>query len=223
MPLPSTAYFRVISGLDHLFEIPLPQSTATGGNSDAVDIKIPSQYVSRRHFRIRFDVDTYYISDLGSTNGSWVNGVRLQVSEEIVLRDRDEVYLAGGRVKLTFHELLSTGNVTMPVNTSSPINVRPIVETELILDSSARRVFVRGRESTVLARKEFDILECLFKNKGTVVSRDKIAAAGWPERPHEVPNQDIDQYIRRLRRKIEETPSEPKLIVTRVGYGYLIP
>ena len=69
----TTAYFTVISGLDGLFEIPLTQSTAIAGNSDAVDIKLPSQYVSRRHFSLRFDVDTYYISDLGSTNGSWAN------------------------------------------------------------------------------------------------------------------------------------------------------
>ena len=78
----ATACFTVISGLGDLFEIPLTQSTVTAGNSEAVDIKLPSQHVSRRHFSIRFDVDTYYISDLGSTNGSWVNGVRLQSSEE---------------------------------------------------------------------------------------------------------------------------------------------
>ena len=58
---------------------------------------------------------------------------------------------------------------------------------------------------------------------GQAVSRDEIAAAGWPERPDDVPNSDIDQYIRRLRRKIEEDPSEPKIILTRVGYGYTIP
>ena len=76
----ATAWFTVISGLDDLFEIPQTQSTATAGNSDTVDIKLSSQYVSRRHFSIRFDVDTYYISDLGSDNGSCVNGIRLQSS-----------------------------------------------------------------------------------------------------------------------------------------------
>ena len=71
--------------------------------------------------------------------------------------------------------------------------------------------------------REFDILECLFQNRGQAVSRDDIAAAGWPERPDDVPNSDIDQYIRRLRRKLEENPSKPEIILTRVGYGYTIP
>jgi len=35
--------------------------------------------------------------------------------------------------------------------------------------------------------------------------------------------EEIDQYIRRLRRRIEENPSKPKLIVTLRGHGYRIP
>ena len=205
-----TAYFTVIKGIEGLIEIPVSLPLLVIGNSDAVDIKLENQYVSRRHFQIRFDVDTFYISDLGSTNGTWVGGQRLQPAEEHMLCDKDEVHLAGGMVQLRFHS--TTGYVTVPIG-----------ETELFLDLSARSVFVRGRELPGLPRKEFDILECLFQNRGAAVSRDRIAAAGWPERPDDVPDQDIDQYIRRLRRKIEETPSHPKLIVTRVGYGYMIP
>ena len=219
----ATAYFTVISGLDGLFEIPLTQSTATAGNSDAVDIKLPSQYVSRRHFSLRFDVDTYYISDLGSTNGTQVNGVRLQPSVEHILRDGAQVHLAGERVQLVFHEVICTENLTIPVDASTPPPRPSATPSELLVDSSTRSVFVRGVELAVLPRKEFDILECLFQNKGTAVSRDTIAAAGWPERSDEIPNQDIDQYIRRLRLKVEENASEPKIIITRTGFGYMIP
>ena len=218
----ATAYFTVINGLDDLFEIPLTQLTATAGNSDAVDIKLPSQYVSRRHFSIRFDVDIYYISDLGSTNGTWVNGVRLQPSVEHILRDGAQVHLAGERVHLVFHEVICTENVTLSVDDSIPTPRAEATPSELLVDSSTRSVFVRGVELAVLPRKEFDILECLFQNKGTAVSRDTIAAAGWPERSDEIPNQDIDQYIRRLRLKVEENASKPKIIITRTGFGYMI-
>ena len=221
MSMSPTAYFTVIKGIEGLNEIPVSLPLLVIGNSDAADIKLENQYVSRRHFQIRFDVDTFYISDLGSKNGTWVGGQRLQPAEEHMICDKDEVHLAGGMVQLRFHS--TTGYVTVPIGECPPISGRPRTETELFLDLSARSVFVRGRELPVLPRKEFDILECLFQNKGAAVSRDRIAAAGWPERPNDVPDQDIDQYIRRLRRKIEETPSHPKLIVTRIGYGYMVP
>ena len=75
-----------------------------------------------------------------------------------------------------------------------------------------------------LSRKEFDILEVLYLNRGNAVSRDEIATSGWPERPDgDVTPEEIDQYIRRLRRRVEENSSDPKLIVTMRGYGYRIP
>ena len=74
-----------------------------------------------------------------------------------------------------------------------------------------------------LPRKEFDILELLYRNKGNAVTREQIAAAGWPDRPNDVTDEEIDQYIRRLRRRIEEDPSHPKLVVTLRGFGYRMP
>ena len=96
---------------------------------------------------------------------------------------------------------------------------------ELIVDAGSRDVWVRGKKlAPALSRKEFDILELLHLNRGNAVSRDKIATFGWPERPDgDVTPEEIDQYIRRLRRRIEKSPSTPKLIVTIRGFGYRIP
>ena len=74
-----------------------------------------------------------------------------------------------------------------------------------------------------LTKKEFDILMCLVKNGTHTVSHDEIADAGWPKRSDAVPAKYIYQYIRRLREKIEEDPSTPETILTRVGGGYYIP
>jgi hypothetical protein len=219
MTAPIPASFNVNKGLDGILVIPINGSLVTAGNSDAVNIKLENRYVSRRHFQVRLDDDVFYISDLGSTNGTYLNGTKLTANEENVIRDGDKVGLGVDQVLLTF----SGPARTVRLDTAEISQATRGSHSELVVDSSARDIWVRGKKLSALPRKEFDIIECLFQNRGQAVSRDEIAAAGWPERPDDVPNADIDQYIRRLRRKIEETPSDPKIILTRVGYGYTIP
>ena len=218
MAAPIPASFNVNKGLDGISVIPINGSPVTAGNSDAVEIKLENRFVSRRHFQVRFESDVFYISDLGSTNGTYLNGSKLNPNEEQILRDGDMVGLGVDEVLLVF-----SGPVgTVRIDTAVIARASRGDDGDLVVDSSSRDVWVRDEKLPSLPRKEFDILECLFQNRGQAVSRDEIAAAGWPERPDDVPNSDIDQYIRRLRRKVEETPSEPKIILTRVNYGYTI-
>ena len=219
MAAPIPASFNVNKGIDGISMIPIDASSVIAGNSDAVDIKLENRFVSRRHFQVRFDSDVFYISDLGSTNGTYLNGNKLSPNEDHILRDGDRVGLGVDEVILIF-----SGPVgTVRIDTAVIARASRGDDGDLVVDSSSRDVWVRDKKLPSLPRKEFDILECLFQNRGQAVSRDDIAAAGWPERPDDVPNADIDQYIRRLRRKIEENPSKPEIILTRHGYGYTIP
>jgi pSer/pThr/pTyr-binding forkhead associated (FHA) protein len=219
MSTPIQASFHVNKGIDGISMIPIDASSFIAGNSDAVDIKLENRFVSRRHFQVRFESDVFYISDLGSTNGTYLNGSKLNPNEERILRDGDRVGLGVDEVLLVF----SGPARTVRIDTAVIAKAGQADDDDLVVDASSRDVWVRGGKLPSLPRKEFDIIECLFQNRGQAVSRDEIAAAGWPERPDDVPNSDIDQYIRRLRRKIEEDPSKPTIIVTRVGYGYTIP
>ena len=219
MAAPIPASFNVNKGIDGISMIPIDASSVIAGNSDAVDIKLENRFVSRRHFQVRFDSDVFYISDLGSTNGTYLNGNKLNPNEDHILRDGDMIGLGVDEVILIF-----SGPVgTVRIDTAVIARASRGDDGDLVVDSSSRDVWVRDKKLPSLPRKEFDILECLFQNRGQAVSRDDIAAAGWPERPDDVPNADIDQYIRRLRRKIEENPSKPEIILTRHGYGYTIP
>ena len=219
MTSPVASSFNVNKGIDGISMIPINASSVIAGNSDAVDIKLENRFVSRRHFQVRFESDVFYISDLGSTNGTYLNGNKLNPNEEQILRDGDMVGLGVDEVLLVF-----SGPVgTVRIDTAVIARANRGNDGDLVVDSSSRDVWVRDKKLPSLPRKEFDILECLFQNRGQAVSRDEIAAAGWPERPDDVPNSDIDQYIRRLRRKLEENPSKPEIILTRVGYGYTIP
>ena len=61
------------------------------GRASDSDIKLESEKVSRRHAMIMLEGDTFYIQDLGSANGTFVNGK--QVRDRVALYNGDEVRL----------------------------------------------------------------------------------------------------------------------------------
>ena len=86
-------------------EIELPSGeTVFGRDRSVVWIDDPS--VSRRHARILVDRERVTIRDLGSKNGTMVNGE--PVAGDAVLEDGDEIAI--GRARMTFHVLTRTGS-----------------------------------------------------------------------------------------------------------------
>lgn len=57
---------------------------------------------SRRHACIEFDQKSYVVSDLGSSNGTWVNGDRLRPKESRVLKEGDEITFGRNGVRVVF-------------------------------------------------------------------------------------------------------------------------
>jgi len=87
----------------------------------------------------------------------------------------------------------------------APSNV--IEKNGMKIDRESRRVFIDGQEVNLTA-KEFDLLELLATNQDKVYSRDKLLNLVWG---YEYPGdaRTVDVHIRRLREKIEKTPSNP--------------
>ena len=89
---------------------------------------------------------------------------------------------------------------------------------EMRMDCEGRRVFISGKEINLTA-KEFDVLELLVKNPNKVYSRENLLNLVWGyEYPGDV--RTVDVHIRRLREKIETTPSDPRYVHTKWGVGY---
>jgi len=86
------------------------------------------------------------------------------------------------------------------------------------LDPERHEVFVRG-ERVALPLKEFELLEILLANAGRVLTRETLIDRVWG--PHYVGDtKTLDVHVKRLRAKIEDTPSSPTRIVTIRGLGY---
>jgi DNA-binding response OmpR family regulator len=103
---------------------------------------------------------------------------------------------------------------------SRPASAGPTIVTAgpLTVDPGRRQVHVRGR-SVDLTPHEFDVLYLLASQPGIVLSRDTLLEHVWTNEIH-VTERSVDTLIKRLRQKIEDEPSDPKLILTVWGTGY---
>ena len=91
---------------------------------------------------------------------------------------------------------------------------------DMKLDIDGRRVFIGNREINLTA-KEFDILELLATSPNKVFSREKLLSMVWGSKASESGDvRTVDVHVRRLREKIEPSPSDPRYVHTKWGVGY---
>lgn len=79
----------------------------------------------------------------------------------------------------------------------------------------------RGDEELAFTRKEIEILEYLWNNRDHAVPRAELLRKVWGyENAESVDTRTVDIHITKLRKKIEDDPAHPKLLVTFRGEGY---
>ncbi len=76
-------------------EYPLRQGTIILGRGEEADLRLPDVGISRRHAQVSYDGSNAVLTDLGSTNGTLVNGQRVV---EVRLNPGDQVQLGGTTV-----------------------------------------------------------------------------------------------------------------------------
>jgi two-component system response regulator RegX3 len=86
------------------------------------------------------------------------------------------------------------------------------------LDTGRRLVTVNG-ETVDLSRKEFDLLALLMSHAGQVVTRERCIDRLWWDQDL-ADTRTLDTHMKRLRRKIEPDPANPRHLVTVRGVGF---
>lgn len=189
------------AGTVHALEHPI---TAIGRAKDN-DIVVDSVYASSHHAQVWWDGEHYVLHDLGSKNGTVLNGQR--VTEPQLLRSGDVISLPG--LMLVFYADEET--LTLAREESA--------RGELRVDTKTAEVWVRNRQVSVTA-KEYLALALLYEKGGALVSKEELARHVWPEYQGAVGDENIEQLISRLRRKLEENPEQPRYLLTVRGLGY---
>jgi len=107
-----------------------------------------------------------------------------------------------------------------PTQTSSevPRPNRQLAAGPLTIDLAGRRVYCRGQE-VELQPKQFELLTYLIRNRGTVLTRDQLLTNVWGY-DYTGDTRTVDVHVRWLREKLEEDPTNPRLIQTVRGVGY---
>ncbi|MGR5590636.1 FHA domain-containing protein [Peptoniphilus grossensis] len=89
------AYLKVVNRLDSLDfkmqEYYVIDGDLTLGRSSRNDIVIKDKFVSKNHLKIHDDSEVYYIEDLGSANGTFLNGAKIDPNELIELQNNDKI------------------------------------------------------------------------------------------------------------------------------------
>jgi len=194
---PQVPFLSDPTGREH----PLSGETTTIGRAVQCDVVITSKRVSREHARLRRDSWRVILEDVGSTNGTFLNGERLLAPSE--LRDGDQIKV--GDVVFTFHDPDITFRDT------------PFPELEVEVAAGVVRV---NRRVVTLAPKEFALLRYLYERRGEVCSKDDIGNAVWPEYQESVYDYQIENLVRRLRARLEPDSDDPQMLLTVRGMGY---
>ena len=98
----------------------------------------------------------------------------------------------------------------------------PFVIGEASIDPAAHTLS-RGQELEQLSFYEIELLKLLYERKGQPVSREDILRRVWGIDANPT-NRTVDNFVVKLRKKIEAEPAQPRHILTVYGLGYkLVP
>ena len=207
------AMLMVEKGISEVSVIPLDEAPHLLGSLPTADTATDNPYVSRRHAEVRFLEGRFQVRDLGSKNGTFLNGSPVGNTGQW-LHYGDTIELGRSQVVLRFQEW--RGTMTLP----SP--AMDAASGAVLVDARSRGVQVGGKPlEPPLSGREFDVLFLLFEQRGKAYSKEEIAARGWPDhRRSDVSDQDVEQCIQRLRLRLEPDPSQPRYILDVRGHRY---
>lgn len=97
-----------------------------------------------------------------------------------------------------------------------------IIHIQNITVNTNEAKVLKNGEEIILSAMEYRLLLTLLNNRGMVLTRNKLLEDIWDIEGDFVNDNTLTVYIKRLRNKIEDNPSEPSIIKTVRGMGYII-
>lgn len=178
------------------------------GRESTCDVVIADRQVSRFQARLTPTDEGIMVEDLGSKNGTHLNGTLL--TSPMMLQDGDKL-----QVSFVQEFLFFTSDATMPLTEGASHPGR------LMMEHKSRSVWVNQKQLVPpLSAQQFKLLWLLYENQGQVISRPDLVGTVWgEEQAAGVSDQALDALIRRLRDRLAELDSKHQFIDTVRGHG----
>ena len=199
--------------------VALDQDVMTVGRDPSCTIRIDSLYVSRQHARIERGPDGPMLIDLGSVNGSLLNGNRVEGSAP--LQAGDVITLADATIECLAEEITdgTTRSLRRDMLQAQP---EPPPPSDLLrVDAQAYEVWVGDSQlERRLSAQEFELLKTLYEHRDRVCTRQELGDAIWGTGNWD-PNM-LHRLVHRLKEKIEPNPEKPRYVQTVPWVGYRV-
>ena len=192
--------------------VSLSQPVLTIGRGADATIRIDSLYVSRRHARIEQHGDAIVLVDLGSANGTEVNGQRVQGTAS--LSPGDVVTIGETTLECLAEDVTDGVTRTLKVRRSDLLP-----PDRLRVEARTHEVFIGAEKlQRRLSAQEFELLAHLYSNRERVCPRQELGDAIWGAGNWD-PNM-LHRLVHRLKEKLEPNPETPRYIQTIPWVGY---
>ena len=178
------------------------------GRYPPADLLINRDRISRQHAAIEYRDFGYFLRDLESRNGTFVNGRHLDTTA-LRLTDGDEIVF-GGVASFRFFD---------PEETTHGPRLGRL--KGIWIDEKLTAVWVDAHlVDPPLSPTQFALLSLLYQHMGQIVSRAEIVTAVYPEAdPDGISNEAIDGLIKRLRKRLRQANSNQAYIEVVRGHG----
>ena len=178
------------------------------GRESTCDVVVSDRQISRFHARLTPTPEGVILEDLGSKNGTHLNGVL--ITAPVVLQDGDIMSVAMAQ---QFMFIISDATTPLLDGTSQ--------HGRLMMDLKSRRVWVNQQQLVPpLSAQQFKLLWLLYERNGQVLTRPDLVAVVWGnEQAAGVSDQALDALIRRLRDRLAALDPTHQYIDTVRGHG----
>ncbi|OZB98576.1 FHA domain-containing protein [Paenibacillus sp. XY044] len=130
--------------------------------------------VSKQHCRIGWNEEGLHVEDLGSKNGTELNGQRLSPHERVPVSPGDRLTLVNGLVALELENVMDLEETREYVFSGWP-------EDDVRLNDDMQSIQI-AEETIPLSKKEYQLFKLMHSRLDHFVTRDEIMRFVWPER-----------------------------------------
>jgi DNA-binding response OmpR family regulator len=118
-------------------------------------------------------------------------------------------------------ELLARIEAVLRRSPQRPMVVSTIEYRFGTIDFERREILIDGGTREDLSEREATLLQYLVQHRDRAISRDELLQNVWRLKPNGISTRTIDMHIARLREKLGDTGSEPVVVLTVRGKGYM--